>query len=515
MSFTRQRSGRSDWARRQRSLSRRPSRAGNCSPAAGMPATYLSPWLPTDHSSPTRSPISANLPGLRVVNPNNPNSPGLTNEGKVVTGIDRAGRPVDHHGSRAGQGDRHRHHAQRRRARRRHQHHPARRTPTRNRLMSRATCSRRTRSRRISTEQSATERRHDPVQRADRPLGRQVDRAQRLRPDGPGHARRDQPTGIFLFGGVGVLSFDSIVQLKTPRSPRRRTRSSSAPEHAAQGPAVDLPQQYQQPGVQQHDRRTHRDHAAHDAVGPVHDQRRGPQLRHHLGRPGSGSAQGFQVYFPPVGTTGRTSVQATAIDNLNVHGSAKNFTVSRAPVPFSSENSGLNYLKKATFGGNADGVGLDVKGKIGKLKFKRGLGNPNGVFTAKSSSTGLLLPATIYGTPKARPAIRPPATWAARSAPRASTSSTSGGQRLRADGAEPELRPARGAGISDLCHRAPAYALTNAVVTTSGRSARPIFDGTSLNTEIKTGFDLTSYRGRAWRGRAAQPDRGAQGQAGT
>ncbi len=92
---------------------------------------------------------------------------------------------------------------------------------------------------------------------------------------------------------------------------------------------------------------------------------------------------GYQFQFPVVGTTGRTSVQATAIDNLTVHGSAKNFTVSRASTPFSSEASGINYLKKATFGGNADGVGLDVKGKIGSLTFKRGLGNPNGVFTGQ------------------------------------------------------------------------------------------------------------------------------------
>jgi hypothetical protein len=104
----------------------------------------------------------------------------------------------------------------------------------------------------------------------------------------------------------------------------------------------------------------------------------------------------FQFEFPQFSTTGRTALQATAVKNLTVHGSAKNFTVSRAPVPFSSEASGVGYLKKAYFGGNADGVGLDVKGKIGKLTFKKGLGNPAGVFTATSSSSGLLLPTTAY-----------------------------------------------------------------------------------------------------------------------
>ena len=175
---------------------------------------------------------------------------------------------------------------------------------------------------------------------------------------------------------------------------------------------------------QQHDAIDSADHAAHDAVGRILDQRSRPQFRHHPSTQPK-IAAGLEVEFTPIGTTGRTSVQATAIDKLNVHGSAKNLTVSRSPVPFSSENSGLNYLHKATFGGNADGVGIDVKGKIGKLTFKRGLGNPTGVFTGKASN-GLLLPTTIYGTPKARPAIRPPASWAARSVPRASRSSTSG-----------------------------------------------------------------------------------------
>ena len=40
-----------------------------------------------------------------------------------------------------------------------------------------------------------------------------------------------------------------------------------------------------------------------------------------------------------------------------------------------------------------------MHGKIGKLTFKRGLGNPAGVFTAKSRVSGLLLPSTLYGTP--------------------------------------------------------------------------------------------------------------------
>lgn len=113
----------------------------------------------------------------------------------------------------------------------------------------------------------------------------------------------------------------------------------------------------------------------------------------------------FQFRFPVVGTTGRTAVQATAIDTVNVRGSAKNLTLSRGLQPFQTDASGLKYLNKGTFGGNADALGIDVNGKIGRLNFKRGLGDPNGVntkdpedSTSESGETGDL-PATQYGIP--------------------------------------------------------------------------------------------------------------------
>src|SRR5262249_34406212 len=88
---------------------------------------------------------------------------------------------------------------------------------------------------------------------------------------------------------------------------------------------------------------------------------------------------GVPFEFPVVGTTGRTAVQTTSVNTLNVHGSAVNFTVSQAAKPFSSQGSGVNHIRNATFGGVSDGVGLDVNGNINRLTFKRGLGNPSGV----------------------------------------------------------------------------------------------------------------------------------------
>jgi hypothetical protein len=201
----------------------------------------------------------------------------------------------------------------------------------------------------------------------------------------------------------------------------------------------------------------------------------------------------FQFEFPQVGTTGRTAVQATAINTLNVHGSAKNFTVSRADVPFSGEASGVSYIKKAHFGGNADAVGLDVHGKIGKLTFDRGLGNPAGVFTAKSSQTGLLLPTTIYGTPPGTTGY--PAAGLSGGTVRASSIG-----KLRVGPANVLAQTPQNPDFVQIVTQGyplyaivPGYSLTNAVITTSGSISNANVLGTELNSEVKTGFDYSAY----------------------
>jgi hypothetical protein len=200
----------------------------------------------------------------------------------------------------------------------------------------------------------------------------------------------------------------------------------------------------------------------------------------------------FQFQFSIVGTTGRTSVQATAINSLHVRGSAKNFTASRTTPPFQGAGSGLAYLRKATFGGNADAVGLDVNGPIGKVTFKRGLGDPSGVFTAKDAS-GHLLPATTYGVPVGSTGY--PAAGYLGGTIRATHI-----KKLRVGPANQLVQTAQNPAFVQLTETgyptyvaSPGYSLTNAVVTSSGSIDHVRVVGTQLNSEIKTGFDYPSF----------------------
>ena len=201
---------------------------------------------------------------------------------------------------------------------------------------------------------------------------------------------------------------------------------------------------------------------------------------------------GFQFEFPVVGTTGRTAVQATAVDKVNVHGSAVNFTLSKNSQPFTSQTSGLAYLHKATFGGNADAVGIDVDGKIGKLIFKRGLGDPYGVATG-STSSGETLPATTYGAPEGTTGY--PASGDLGGV----ISATSIGKlivgpanTLSTSAQNPLFVQLDQEGYVTYA-TTPGYSLTNAIVATSGSIGQADITGTPLNTEIKTGFDYPSY----------------------
>ncbi len=108
------------------------------------------------------------------------------------------------------------------------------------------------------------------------------------------------------------------------------------------------------------------------------------------------------------------------MNHLNVVGKATNFTAQRDTTPFGTSLTGMKYIRRATFGGNADAVALDVNGPIGKVTFKRGLGDPTGVFNGKvavpnTGTTGTTqtqyIPATNYGVPLGSEGY--PAAWPA------------------------------------------------------------------------------------------------------
>ena len=211
---------------------------------------------------------------------------------------------------------------------------------------------------------------------------------------------------------------------------------------------------------------------------------------------------GYQFEFNVVGTTGRTSLQALAINHLNVVGKATNFTAQRATTPFGSSLSGLKYIRRATFGGNADAVALDVKGPIGRLTFKRGLGDPTAVTNATETvansnppePTTVYLPATSYGVPlgsEGYPAhgllggvITAKKIKSLKVGPANYTTLTAQNPNFVQTGST-------GAATSYMVN--PGTALTNAAITTQGSIGHVTVTGNQLNSEIKTGFDYQSY----------------------
>ncbi len=190
-----------------------------------------------------------------------------------------------------------------------------------------------------------------------------------------------------------------------------------------------------------------------------------------------------QYLFPTVATTGRTAVQAQGIDHLNVRGSAINFTASRSSTPFQNGLSGLDHLGTASFGGNADAVGLDVRGPIGKLRFERGLGNPIG-----TNGTAL-----HYGTPAAN--IGYPGngllgglvTARKIGAVRVGPANT-----INQTPQNPNFSTITSTGNPNY-YPQPGNALTSAAIVSSGKIGTTAVRGNISRSEIKAGFDYPSY----------------------
>jgi hypothetical protein len=303
----------------------------------------------------------------------------------------------------------------------------------------------------------------------------------------------DTPTGIFLFGGVRVLSIDSIVAqlnqtvISSPYQIIIGTGTTPLKVH----PSIYLNDiqnlVFNQTG-------TIVDNSNTDITDPaVQFIVNGTIQNFDITAATQGPiTAGYQFQYTVVQTTGRTAVQANAVKNLNVAGSAVNFTVSKAAQPFSSESSGVGYIRKASFGGPSDGVGLDVDGPIGSLKFKRGLGNPSGVATA-TTSTGQLLPATQYGYTEGSTGY--PAAGDLGGVVSATTIHQlviGPANTFTQTAQNPEFVQSREQGFPFYQANA-GDALTNAVITTTGSIDVANINGSLLNSEIKTGFDYNAY----------------------
>ncbi len=477
MSVTRQRSDRS----RHRRFSEPEILEARQVLSAGIP-TYQSPWIPSDQL--VTNPITHERElflGASQINQFNPNSPGLSNEGKVVSGVDRAGDKwiITVHG-------------------------PGKVIVTDTTPNDGALDDDINTIQLINTSPRTTFVTGNVIpsnieQTSGIVLFNQLialTGVKSIELNGFDLSAAVTPTvttqtGIFLFGGVGTLSFNGV-------DATIDTSVSSTPYQIMIGQASTPIKQQPSIFINSINNLVFDSTATTVPTAPlttptvqivVNGAIRNFDI---ISATGGTIPAGFQFEFPVVGTTGRTAVQATAIGNLKVAGSARNFTVSRAAVPFSSETSGLASLHKATFGGNADAVGIDVKGKIGKLTFKRGLGNPAGVFTAKSSN-GLLLPSTTYGTPPGSTGY--PAAGLSGGTIRARNIG-----KITLKPANTLVQTAQNPLYVQLQEQgyttfvaSPGYALTNAVITTSGSVGQVNVTGTQLNSEIKTGFDFTAY----------------------
>ncbi len=302
-----------------------------------------------------------------------------------------------------------------------------------------------------------------------------------------------QPTGIFLYGGVRTLSFNGIqatLDSSATTTPYQIViGSGSVPLKYAPSIYVNSIQDL-----------VYNSQSTTVPTGPVTSPTvqfiiNGTIQNFDILSASQGpilAGAGYQFAFPVVGTTGRTDVQAMAIKNLNVKGSAVNFTVSRNGYPFTNTGSGVAYIHNARFGGTADGVGLDVNGPIRHLTFARGLGNPSDVFTA-TTSTGQALPATQYGYPQGAGGY--PSEGLLGGVVRASRI-----HKLRVGAANSFVQTAQNPLFVQSREQGfpyyqaePGYALTNSVISTSGSIDSALINGSAQNSEIKTGFSYPTY----------------------
>ena len=323
-----------------------------------------------------------------------------------------------------------------------------------------------------------------------------------------GHAGGDHATtGIFLYGGVGVLSFDRHQcdnrHVRQPdavpdRDRRRRTRRSRFSRRSSSTASTTWSSTARRQSIPTTPVTT-------PSVA-VHDQRRDPQLRHRLGHPGIGRRLDSSSSFPPVGTTGRTSSRRRRSTTLNVHGSAKNFTVSRSPMPFSSE------VERAQLPAQGD-----VRRQRRRRRHRRQRQDRQ---ARRSSGDSATRPVCSPASRSQRPVgadddLRdaPGHDRLSRRGPLGGTIRAKSIKKLTVRPANVLVQTAQNPNLVQLGEQgfptyaaSPGYSLTNAVGHHVGVDRQREHPGTPLNTEIKTGFDYTVVCRRT-RGERAEPAR--------
>lgn len=193
---------------------------------------------------------------------------------------------------------------------------------------------------------------------------------------------------------------------------------------------------------------------------------------------------GIQYAFPTSSVTGRTAVRALGIGRVKAVGSLRNTTLSKSEVPFENSLSGLKRLDHLIVGGVTDGLGVDVvRGRIGRIKLIRGLGDPTGALTG----------AVNYGVPEAE--------WGN------AAYGLLGGQivarrigGLKAGPANTVLQPVQDPDYAQqrrtnqtLYFSRPGRALTNAAIMTNRAVNHVNIVGDLQSSEIKTGADYPSF----------------------
>jgi hypothetical protein len=193
---------------------------------------------------------------------------------------------------------------------------------------------------------------------------------------------------------------------------------------------------------------------------------------------------GQQFAFPISSVTGRTAVRALGAGRVKAVGSLRNTTLSRGAVPFQNGLSGMNRLRHLSVGGVTDGLGVDVsRGRIGRIKLIRGLGDPTGALTG----------AINFGVPEDKSGNAAFGLLGGQIVSR-----RLGG--LKAGPANTVLQSVQDPDFaqqqrtnSTLFFSRPGRALTNAAIVTDGSDTHVTIVGDLQGSEIKAGANFASF----------------------